>query len=145
MRKIMKIILTTKLYILFLITTIFILPVSIYSQNTSLDKEIVVKTREIQKILAHQLGYKVLYRKSNSEMASFYIPNSWFIEGRKKAQMIRGNEREYPYFQIIWVGGKFYRVRLFVNRGAGHSSWGTLNESSDSNNNFDVEEIKPNL
>ena len=141
----MKIILTTKLYLLLLISVIFISPISVASQTTSLEKEIVVKTREIQKILAHQLGYKVLYRKANSEIASFYIPNSWFIEGRKKAQMIRGNEREYPYFQIIWVGGEFYRVRLFVNRGAGHASWGTLNDSADLINNFDVEEIKPNL
>ena len=103
-----------------------------------------VKTKRIEPILGHRLGYRVFYLKSDQTLASFYAPNRWFNTAGGAAEMIFGDGPEYPYFQVFYVDGEVDLVRLFVWKSRRHLSWGTLRgDDASIEPLFDVE--RPNL
>ena len=95
-------------------------------QRENRPESIVVKTKRIEKILGHRLGYRVFYLKADQSLASFFAPNRWFNTAGGAGEMIFGDGPEYPYFQVFYVDGEVGLVRLFVRRSRRHLSWGTL-------------------
>lgn len=95
-------------------------------QSEDRPESIVVKTKRIEKILGHRLGYRVFYLKADQSLASFYAPNRWFNISGGGGEMILGDGPEYPYFQVYYVDGEVDLVRLFVRRSRRHLSWGSL-------------------
>jgi len=100
-------------------------PTLLLGQVRERPESIVVKTKRIERILGHRLGYQVFYLKGNQRLGSFYAPNSWFNQSGG-GEMIFGDRPEYPYFRVVYVDGEIDLVRLFVRRGRGHLTWGRL-------------------
>ncbi len=96
------------------------------------DSDIYVKSVPISKVYIHQLGFRVVYMKSNTEMAVFYLPKAWFetasVSGTvQKAEVLYGNEDAYPYFSVFWKDGKFDHIRLYLKSDLNDTSWGDIN------------------
>ena len=85
-----------------------------------------VKTMPITKIYTHQLGYKVIYLKTDLNFGVFYVPLKWFDVAGNKGVLIRGEDAAYPYFSIFWKDGEFHSVKLYVRSSLQHESWGSL-------------------
>ncbi len=113
-------------------------------QREDRPESIVVKSKRIEKILGHRLGYQVFYLKADQSLASFYAPHRWFNTSGGAGEMIRGDGPEYPYFQVYYVDGEVDLVRLFVRRSRRHLSWGSLRgDDAAIEPQFDVD--RPNI
>ena len=110
-----------------------------FAQDTE-EPQVFVKTVPIMKVLAHPLGYRVLYVKSTMEVADFYVPYSWFKPGGK-GEVVFGSGRSYPFFSVFYVDGKFDHVRLYLVDKMGHVSWGSMKKREGDSNRFDVETL----
>ncbi len=93
--------------------------------------DLYAKSVPISKVYIHQLGFRVVYMKSNSQMAVFYVPQTWFetaaVTGSApKAEVVYGNEDAYPYFSIFWKDGKFDHIRLYLKSNLNDPSWGEI-------------------
>jgi len=110
-----------------------------FAQDTE-EPQVFVKTVPIMKVLAHPLGYRVLYVKSSMEVADFYVPYSWFKPGGK-GEVVFGSGRSYPFFSVFYVDGKFDHVRLYLVDKMGHVSWGSMKKREGDSNRFDVETL----
>jgi len=94
------------------------------------------KAVPIQKITAHEKGYRVTYFTGHGDLKTIYVPLEWFYqagdyktaEGYVKAEMYRGNGPSYPYMEIFWKDGKFHHLRLFVRASYADSSWGVVKD-----------------
>lgn len=114
------------------------------SQREDRPESVVVKTKPIEKILGHRLGYRVFYLKADQSLASFYAPNRWFNTSSGAGEMIFGDGPEYPYFQVYYVDGEADLVRLFVRRSRLDLSWGTLHGNEETiEPQFDID--RPNI
>jgi hypothetical protein len=113
-----------------------------YSQATSAT-DIFVKTVPITKIYTHQLGYKVLYLKSNLQVGVIYIPLSWVGHSAGgKAVLVWESSWVSPYFSIFWVDGKFDHIVLHVPSNLQSATWGVLETTLDMDAAFNVQEPK---
>jgi hypothetical protein len=106
-------------------------PSLLLGQTTQRPESIVVKTKSIERILGHRLGYRVFYFKGDQRPASFYAPNSWFNVAGGQGEIVFGDGPEYPYFQVFYVDGEIDLVRLFLRRSRSHTSWGMLRGDDD--------------
>jgi len=99
------------------------------------------KSVAIEKIWMHPLGYVVQYWTSKSQMATAYVPFTWFNQGvDSKADIIYGSGiGSEPHMVIYWVDGKFDRLRLFVSDNTSDLTWGVASESASLDNKFDVQ------
>lgn len=97
-------------------------------------------TVNIVKIFVHAQGYRVIYQKSESTFADFYVPATWFKAGGK-AVMIRVRGPIGPYAVIYYRSdGSFSHVKLYVKDNFKDSTWGTL--EGDPGDKFKVDAIK---
>ena len=123
------------------IVILFILLVSsalLYAQQST---DVYVKSVPILKILSHKLGYKIFFLTQNMDISSFYTPVTWFYGQANKGKIIWGNEREYPYFTVVWEDGKFAYLKLFLKENMMHDSWGPLEASvAEVKDKFEIEE-----
>jgi len=107
--------------------------------------EFFVKTVPISKVYMHRLGYRIVYQKSNHQMAAFYVPNSWFHatdDGKApQAELITERTETVPYFSIFWQNGEFDHIRLYLHRNKDHISYGDLADPEAINDRFDVETL----
>ena len=111
------------------------------------EAELFVVTRHITKIYIHRLGFRVVYLKTNMELADFYVPMTWFDEASGKGTLIRGQDSSYPFFSIFWEPGKpdgerFHSVKLYTKTSLAHETWGTLTHREGIDKLFDVDEIQ---
>jgi hypothetical protein len=104
------------------------------------EPQVYVKTVPIMKVLAHPLGYKVLYVKSNMEVAEFYVPYTWF-KPAGKGEVVFGTGRAFPYFSVFYVDGEFDHVKLYLVENMSHVSWGAMKKQEGDAARFDVEEL----
>ena len=75
------------------------------------------------------------------DISSFYTPVTWFYGQANKGKIIWGNEREYPYFTVVWEDGKFAYLKLFLKENMMHDSWGPLEASvAEVKDKFEIEE-----
>ena len=118
------------------------LPVFAQSQANSYPKDAYVKSVHILKIWAHPLGYMVQFFSSKSTVAEIYVPLAWFNQGpASRADLIYGNDREYPYFSVFWIDGKFDHINLFVLNDFGSLTWGVLETVTDRSAKFNVQDV----
>lgn len=112
--------------------------------------EFYVKTLPIVKIYDHNLGYRVVYMKSNFELTAFYIPKEWFATAAEtgeppKAELVAGKDSAYPYFSVFWKGTDFNHIRLYVHSNLNNPTWGDLDPTVDISEKFNVETLKLKL
>jgi len=98
----------------------------------------------IEKIYSHRLGYMVLYRKGENQMARTFIPAKWFTESNGKGEFIgiRGGA-EWPSMSVYYKSGEFSHLRLRVRTSRAHSTWGFIPLNINIDEAFkDIEEVK---
>jgi len=89
------------------------------------------------------MGYVVQYWTSKSQMATAYVPFTWFNQGvNSKADIIYGSGPGYPYLVIYWVDGKFDHLRLYVDENTSGLSWGVASqEAGVPDSRFNVQDV----
>ena len=104
-------------------------------------KDAYYKTVPIEKIWMHPLGYIVQYWTSKSQVATAYVPFTWFNQGiNSKADILYGSgPGSEPRMVIYWVDGKFDHMRLFVSDNPNDASWGVASQASAPDSKFDVQ------
>jgi hypothetical protein len=111
------------------------------SANTN-PQDAYYKVVPIVKVWMHQLGYKVQFWTSKSQIGDIYIPLTWFNQGPlSKADIIYGNQPGYPYLSIVWVDGKFDHVKLYVLDNYNSVTWGVLSQATDLSAQFNVQDV----
>jgi hypothetical protein len=111
------------------------------SANTN-PQDAYYKVVPIVKVWMHQLGYKVQFWTSKSQIGDIYIPLTWFNQGPlSKADIIYGNQPGYPYLSIVWVDGKFDHVKLYVLDNFNSLTWGVLSQATDLTAQFNVQDV----
>ncbi len=111
------------------------------SQSTAKD-DVFVKTVPVVKVYTHELGYKVLYVKSNLEIGVLYLPNTWLGEAAGKAAIIWQTADRPPHFSIFWLNGKFDHLYLYVPDNLSLPLWGSLDETLDVKGEFNIDQPK---
>ncbi len=124
-----------------LVILLFVLAIFPVFSETNTD-DVYVKTIPIIKIYSHRLGYKVVYFNSKRQLSNIYVPMSWFTHAAGKAELVTGDEPDYPYFSIFWKNGKFDYIRLYVKSDMADTSWGVLTDTPDLEKKFDIDTIK---
>ena len=109
------------------------------SQSAAKD-DVFVKTVSVVKVYTHELGYKVLYVKSNLQIGVLYLPLTWFGEAAGKAAIIWQTADRPPHFSIFWVNGKFDHIYLYVPDNLSLPFWGALDESLDMTAQFNIDQ-----
>ena len=106
------------------------------------ESEYFVKSVPILKIYPHRDGYRIVYMKSNSDLAVFHVPLNWFgSDPASKAQIVYGNEPAYPYFSIFWKEGEFDHIRLYLEKNKSAASWGDIPDTANLKEKFDIETL----
>lgn len=105
-----------------------------------------VKTLPIVKVYDHNLGYRIVYMKSNFELTAIYIPKGWFQTASEtgeppKAELVAGKDSSYPYFSVFWKSGEFDHIRIYLQSNLNDPSWGDLNPTVDISEKFNVETL----
>lgn len=124
-----------------ILLTIFLAGIS-YAE----DSGYYVKTVPIAKVYMHNLGYRVVYQKSDLNFNVFYVPKRWFdLAGTEreepKAELVLTNEPAVPYFSIFWRDGQFSHIRLYLHKNLQHDSYGDLKDPESLNDKFDIESL----
>ncbi len=105
-----------------------------------------VRTVPIIKIYDTNLGYRVVYMKSDFKLHAIYLPKTWFTVAAAtgeipKAELVAGTDSTYPYFSVFWKDGKFSHIRLYLQSDLNHESWGDIDPNLDLTDKFNVETL----
>ena len=108
--------------------------------------EYYVRTIPIIKVYSHNLGYRVVYMKSNFDLHVIYLPKAWFNVAAQtgeepKAELVAGRDSTYPYFSVFWEGGVFSHIRLYLHSDLNHDSWGDMDPTWELTDKFKVETL----
>jgi hypothetical protein len=104
-------------------------------------KDIYYKTVSLLKVWLHPLGYKLQFFNSSFGVSDIYVPLAWFNKGSlSKANVVYGNDDNYPYCSIFWVDGVFDHITLYVLNDFSSQTWGVLNVPGDLTAQFNVQE-----
>lgn len=104
-------------------------------------KDVYVVNRPIAKIYAHQLGYKIVFMRENSDFGVFYVPLSWFGTAGGRGEVVWGMDPAYPTFTAFFIDGKFDHIRLYLIRNLEDATWSVLKASEAEEKMFDVETL----
>jgi hypothetical protein len=113
---------------------------AIFAAQAQDESNTYVKSVSIMKVLAHTLGYKILYLKSSLEVGEIYVPYTWFTAAGK-AEVVFGGDRSYPYFSVFYKDGRFNFIRLYLKDNIQDVSWGRLAFQEGDKAKFDVDEL----
>jgi len=105
-----------------------------------------VKTLPIVKVYDHNLGYRIVYMKSDFELTAIYIPKDWFKTASEtgeppKAELVAGKDSSYPYFSVFWKNGEFNHIRIYLQSDLNNPSWGDLDPTVDISEKFNVKAL----
>jgi hypothetical protein len=118
------------------------LPLFAQTQTSDNQPQAYYKTIPIMKIWLHPLGYLIQYFNSKQQVAQIYVPLTWFNKGiNSKAEILYGNEKDYPYCTIYWVDGKFDHIRIFALTNFESGTWGVLELATDRTKQFDIQDV----
>lgn len=109
-----------------------------------------VRTIPIIRIYSHNLGYRVVYMKSDFNLHVIYLPKGWFNVAAQtgedpKAELVLGRDSAYPYFSVFWEEGEFSHIRLYLHSDLNHQSWGDIDPSWELTDKFKVETLNLKL
>jgi len=117
-----------------------------FSQAQAYPKDAYYKVVPIIKIWSHQLGYKLQFWSSKSTVYDIYVPISWFNKGTEsKADIYYGNDKQYPYFVIFWVDGKFDHIAIYALNDYHSLTWDVLESANDLTSQFNVQDVPLNF
>lgn len=97
----------------------------------------------VVKVFSHRLGYRVIYRRANFEMAEIYLPSAWFSPRVGKALLRHAPVRVDPYLSFFMEGNTLTYVKLTLPRSLSSPVWGTLKSPSEYDDKFDVQFQSP--
>lgn len=92
---------------------------------------------QILKIFAHQKGFYVIYKTSDSKHIETFIPKAWLEPTDGRANMELVNTRVHPYLSFFIKDGKFDHVKIAAPRDIRHNIWGTLAAPNEYDSKFD--------
>lgn len=135
-----------KKLILFIAIIMIITSIGVFAETS----DFYVKTLPIVKVYDHNLGYRIVYMKSNFDLTAIYIPKEWFRSAAEtgeppKAELLAGRDSAYPYFSVFWKGADFDHIRLYLQGDLNDPSWGDLDPTVDYTEKFKVESLKLEL
>jgi hypothetical protein len=117
-----------------------------FSQAQPYPKDAYYKVVPIAKIWSHQLGYRIQFWSSKSTMNEIFVPITWFNKGTEsKADIYYGNDKQYPYFAIFWVDGKFDHIAIYALDDYHSLSWGVYEPAADPTSQFNVQDVPLNF
>jgi len=98
----------------------------------------------LEKIFPYRKGYVVQYKKNIFQYGRIYLPANWFTDSDSKGEIITlPAGQAWPSLSVYYRNGSFSHVRLYVHRLASHSSWGSIPQSVNLDDQFDnIETIK---
>lgn len=124
------------------VALVVIASVSGQEQTTEEDTDLLAVTVYVQRVYPHNLGYKVIYNRSDLYPGEVYLPGRWFRQSEGKGALIRSEHRSVPYMTVFYENGEFSHVRLFVHSNPSHVSWGALPGGEDLTEEFSVETLE---
>jgi hypothetical protein len=104
-------------------------------------KDIYVVNRQIVKVYAHKLGYKVVFLKENSDLGVFYVPLSWFGKAGGQGEIVWGTDPAYPSFTVYYIDGKFDHVKLYLFKNLNDPTWAVLTPTDTEEQKFSVDTL----
>ncbi|MDR0600486.1 MAG: hypothetical protein LBG84_10480 [Treponema sp.] len=109
--------------------------------NTS---ELYYVTVHVEKVYPARLGYMVVYRVGVNQVATAYVPYTWFHGTDKKAALIQYGDGQHRASMSIYYKEKaFHLVKLYVPKRPSDLAWGSLLPGTNLDDRFEgVEEIK---
>lgn len=105
------------------------------------ESEYYYKNVILTKVYKHNLGFKLLYRKSDMQYTTIYLPMEWFYGAASKGELVYGDDPDYPYCSIFWRNGEFAHIRLYLPMDQNDPSWGDLDTTKDFSAQFDVDTL----
>lgn len=106
------------------------------------ESDLFVKSIPITKIYAHRLGYKIVFPTGQLRSGELYLPGAWFSGAGSKGEIVWGKHPAYPYISIFWQKGEFHHLRLYLSRDSSDPSWGTLSDSPELPQSFEVDTVR---
>lgn len=95
----------------------------------------------ILKIFPHRLGYYIMYRRTNSEIAEAFIPLKWLQPGDQRAVLNLTKANITPYLTFVLKKGEFDHVRITAAMDTNHPTWGVLTSGAQYNDKFGIEKL----
>ena len=98
----------------------------------------------IEKIYSYRLGYVVVYRKGQTQMARAYIPHEWFSGAATTGDIVLlSSGTRWPTMTVFYQNGEFSHVRLYLRQERNHETWGNVNQGLNIDDRFqNVQDIK---
>ncbi|ORC36561.1 hypothetical protein [Marispirochaeta aestuarii] len=130
-----------------LVLVIAVLLLTLFAVSAVADEsEFFFKSLPITRVYAHRDGYRIIYRRTNMELADMYVPVDWFqyepgAGNRGKGELVMDENPAFPYFSIFWKNGEFSHVRLYLREDKNHLSWGIMRNPEAYADRFDVETL----
>lgn len=130
-----------------LVIVIAVLLLTLFTLSAVADEsEFFFKSLPITRVYAHRDGYRIIYRRTNMELADMYVPVKWFqyepgAGSRGKGDLVMEEDPAFPYFSIFWKNGEFSHVRLYLRKDKNHMSWGIMRNPEAYADRFDVENL----
>ena len=124
------------------VTLLLLAGLPLFAQTQTYPKDAYYKSIPVIKVWLHPLGYLLQYFNSKSQVASIYVPLTWFNQGvNSKAEIVYGSEWSAPYAVMFWFDGKFDHIALYVTQNFDSQSWGVLENVTDRSAQFKVEDV----
>jgi hypothetical protein len=111
------------------------------AQNGAAPSNLYVKTVLVSKVYSHNLGYRLLFLKSDLSIGEVFIPMAWFDQGSGKGELVLGIDRSYPYLSVFYVDGQFSHVRLYLYSDTRHPSYGFLSQPERFDGSFGIDTL----
>jgi hypothetical protein len=120
---------------------LFLVSLPMFAQEKTPDlPDVFVKTVPVMKVYTHELGYKILFIKSNQDVGAMYVPIKWFGRATGKGATVFELNDVSPYVSIYWKDGKFEHIVLHVPADPNSRVWGILTTNEDMKPVFNIEE-----
>lgn len=105
----------------------------VFAQNnatntaTGVDGDLYYHNVPVERIYSSLEGYIVQYRKGVNQIGTIGVPNAWFTELGRRAEIIKlPSGLDWPSMTVFYENGEFKFVRLYVHRVKGHSTWSVV-------------------
>ncbi len=98
---------------------------------------------QVLKILQHQNGYCVIYRRPGKAAGELYLPKKWFKLHINKAHMEKITQRTNPSISFFIKDGTCEYVKVYAPRNVNSRIWGTFQYPHEYDAKFDEAETIP--
>ena len=100
----------------------------VFAQQNFLDfsvqreqSNIYVRALPIEEVYVTRYGYRVLYRRSNGQMAYANMPLHWFGAAAGRGAIINSRSPAVPFMNVVFIDGEQSHVNLYLPPSRQHS------------------------